>query len=506
MNLWVKRTGQLAIIAVALFFLSCKDDVTFLGFRNPKDKFNIKYVEIPLESSVYLIDSIRTSNYSGELNRLMVGKYNDPAFGTVTANGFMEVRPYTTTVGVPEADIPSIKFDSVRLEMRYDFYSYGSSGSTPQKFTVHQLTELISSDSVERALGAFYSTKNDVDYDPTPLGTTTVNISGTAFKSEFDKGSTGMDTTLLTIRLDDEFGKMLLNRAKTGGTEYTDQTKFNTYLKGLAIIPDAANDKVVGFDHSNSLSGSLALSRLVVYFHLPADTTYRTVNFYLNYLSYTNLEVERNAGNAPDLYNIPANFTMTNPPTYRYSQTGTGVVTRVDFSNFYAFADTIDQMIINSAELAITDYETPESYYPITAFSLIMLDSSDNSYRNTRYDWIPQLNNDGDTLQLLPRVDEYDQAIINSHRGYINDASRFLTLMADNGTPVSLRRDGEKYGGYMTLLTQQFYYSKDEFRYRYFGLFPTDPTNGKSINRVIFHKDNLMLKVYYTIPTNPVQN
>jgi hypothetical protein len=197
---------------------------------------------------------------------------------------------------------------------------------------------------------------------------------------------------------------------------------------------------------------------------------------------------------------------MTQPPMYRYAQTGTGVVTSLDFSNFYTFADTIDQMIINSAELAITGYESPGSYYPINAFSVIMLDSADNGYRNTRYDWIAQLDNEGDTVQLLPQVDEYDRAIINSHRGYINDASRFLTLMADNGTPVSLRRDGEKYGGYMTMLAQQLYYSKGEFRYRHFGLFPTDPSNGKSINRVIFNKNNLRLKVYYTIPTNPVTN
>jgi hypothetical protein len=75
MNLWVKRTGQLLLAAVALFFLSCKDEVTLPGFPNPNSKFKINYVEIPLESSVYLLDSIRTSNTPGDLQRVLVGQY-----------------------------------------------------------------------------------------------------------------------------------------------------------------------------------------------------------------------------------------------------------------------------------------------------------------------------------------------------------------------------------------------------------------------------------------------
>src|SRR5688500_7755434 len=63
MNLWANRLGQLAILAVALFFFSCEDDTSFLGYRNPNEKFKGKYVEIPLNSTVFLLDSIRTSNY-----------------------------------------------------------------------------------------------------------------------------------------------------------------------------------------------------------------------------------------------------------------------------------------------------------------------------------------------------------------------------------------------------------------------------------------------------------
>jgi hypothetical protein len=507
MNLWVKRTWQLALIAVALFFLSCKDDVTPLGFRNPKDKFNVKYVEIPLESSVYLIDSIRTSNFPGELGRLLVGKYNDPAFGAITANGFMEISPYNSSLGIADADLPKVDFDSVRLDMRYDFYSYGTGGTSDETFNVHLLTELISSDSVERAAGRFYSKKNDVDYDPDPIGTKTVSISGAEFKVEFDKGASGMDNRLLSIRLDSAFGESLLARAKAGGEDYTKQEKFNTFLKGLAVIPGDNNQKVIGFDHVNGLRADTVQSRLVVFFHLPGDTTYRTVSFNLNYRSFTNIEADRNAGNAPDLFDIPDFYTAKEPPVNRYSQTGTGVVTRIDFGNFYAFADTVEQMLINSAELVITGYESPGSFYPINSFSVIMLDSLENiRYRNTRYGYQPITNNNGDTIQIVPYIHSYDRQIINSHRSSLNDGSGFLTAFSDGGTALSLRRDGEKFSGYMTLLAQQFYLSSGDFRYRYFGLFPTDPQNGKTINRLVFNKDNLRLKIYYTTPINRATN
>ena len=63
MNLWAKRIGQLAVFAVALFFLSCQDEASLLGYKNPNTKFQVSYVEIPIESSVLLLDSQRTSNY-----------------------------------------------------------------------------------------------------------------------------------------------------------------------------------------------------------------------------------------------------------------------------------------------------------------------------------------------------------------------------------------------------------------------------------------------------------
>src|SRR6187431_2272738 len=95
-NLWVNRVRQLAILAVALFFYSCTDDNNYLGYPNPNSKFDVKYIELSVASSVYS-DQIRSSNffYPSEPQRLLVGKYSDSKFGEVSSSACGQF--FTTT-------------------------------------------------------------------------------------------------------------------------------------------------------------------------------------------------------------------------------------------------------------------------------------------------------------------------------------------------------------------------------------------------------------------------
>src|SRR5690349_3936895 len=74
MNLLDKSLGQLALLAVALFFFSCEDP-TSIGFPNPNDKFDIHTIEIPLETSTILVDSVITDNKTLRDGVTLVGKY-----------------------------------------------------------------------------------------------------------------------------------------------------------------------------------------------------------------------------------------------------------------------------------------------------------------------------------------------------------------------------------------------------------------------------------------------
>src|SRR6187551_507064 len=112
MNLWVNRVRQLTILAVALFFYSCTDETNYLGYPNPNSKFDVKYIELPVESSV-LLDQTRSSNffYGSEPQRLLVGKYSDDKFGDVSSSACSQ---FFTTTGTKLAS--TAQFMSIRLE------------------------------------------------------------------------------------------------------------------------------------------------------------------------------------------------------------------------------------------------------------------------------------------------------------------------------------------------------------------------------------------------------
>jgi hypothetical protein len=498
MNLWVKRTGQLASLAVALFFLSCQDDITLQGFQNPNPKFKLNYKEIPLGSSVYLIDSIISSS-----TRLMVGKYTDPAFGQVKSVGYFEpLRPAAIT-GTDSTR--TIVYDSVFMDLRFDFYSYGGSNTSDQTFHIHELTSQIATDEDERFRGLFYVKKNDVTYNPTPTASATFSVNGQDFKTQLDKANADKDTTMLKIRLGDDIGDKLESLLDNGGVTMKSQNEFAKVFKGFSIVPDESNDKVVGFDIANQLDAGSTLSQIRFYYHFLDDTVRRVATLPLNYLTYSNI-VPTRIGDLAALADGDF-YQAIEPPTNRYIQTGTGVTTRVDFQNFYNFADTVGEMIINSAELAITEYETPGSYYPINSMNLLLNDSTSLKYRRARsllrvtyYD----KEGDGlknDTLRVDAYTHPWDAAIVASYGARLNFMNELFTPVDDAGGVFSESRDGTKFGGHMTLLLQHIYERDPNDRFRYFSFLPADPVNGRSLNRLVFNKDNLRLKIYYTVPT-----
>ena len=57
------------------------------------------------------------------------------------------------------------------------------------------------------------------------------------------------------------------------------------------------------------------------------------------------------------------------------------------------------------------------------------------------------------------------------------------------------------YGGFLTDFTQLLYQTKnEEDRFQNFAIIPLSPGFGKSVNRLIFNKNNVKLRIYYTTP------
>lgn len=488
MNLWVKRTGQLLL--AALFLMACEDESSLLGFKNPIGKFDVKYIEIPVASSVFFIDSIRTSNLAGETNRLLIGEHHDQNFGTIKTTGYSHLLPSSFTTVDASAQV-----DSVVLHLRFDFYQYGLADVSNQSFSIHELTARMYNDSIFN-----YFSKSTVSYDPSPIGSSSYLVNPEYFKSQFQKANNAKDTVILKITLNNSFGLKLMERAKAGDTTYTRFSEFTKYIKGLAIVP-TANTKVIGFDLNNTITAGSRFSKVVVHYHTATEDSL-ALDFAFGGVQFTRIETDRSGSELNQVNNFYEEFSPSN--NLRYAQAGTGVVTKLDFSNYISFYENNPFMIVNSAELVIRGLQSVDSYDPVNSFTLQVLNQN-NRFKKVRFKREIDRVINNDTIWKTV-IDPIDANVLALYRGTVTNASDgFLTAINDVNTVFTLSKSttANTFSGHMTLLSQKLYdldrINKDPFRY--FALFPNNPQNGKSLNRIIFHKDDIVLRVYYTLPT-----
>ena len=335
---------------IALLFFSCEES-NEIGLELDPNQDNIQTITdvIPLTASTLLLDSVQTSS----TGRLLVGSVQDPVFGPTSTTSFTELRPDILN---PTLDSLT-EYDSIELRLRVT-YAYGPIESQ-QLFTIHQLTQTLRSTVIVPTDQApvFYAV-DEVDFNTQVLGTATYDTFDVSF----------------TIKLDDAFGRQLFDDIKDSDAIYPDtvsQEAFNAYFKGLAIVPDANNTSVLGFETASTES------RLIVYHSEPDDTVASAINFSLN-------------GSISQFYNISANRsgTITAPITALntvyppingqvFLQSGTGMVTKVDISTYSDFLDTIPAVVLNKVYIDIGPVnDFPEGFDPPSVLTLNALDTN----------------------------------------------------------------------------------------------------------------------------------
>lgn len=481
MNLWAKRLGQLAVLAVALFFFSCTDESSLLGLKNPAPKFKVSYVEIPLGSSVMLIDSLRTSNlYSSvEPNRLLAGSYVDDQLGEITASFFTQ---YFTTNTSKTLLKESAIFDSVSVQLSFDYYTYGSRKNTSQRLSVYEVNKELKRDSL-----SYYFNRSNTSVNPVALGSKTFSVNPANFKKYLQQKK---DTTLsVIVPLDFAFGKKIFDTALRYRSSATEQDSlfvrladFVKEFKGIAVRPESA-DKVVGF--------TPAKSRIILHYHdATADSLQLSLSFF-GLAGYSRIESNRSATELSSLTQYHQDFTPNS--NLRYIQSGTGITTKIDFTNLYNFidADTNKNVIINSSELLIKNSVASDVFEPINVLSLRWL-KNNNRLRRLADE---KLNN----AQF-----KADKILLESYRRRLAPVFDLVTIVDDTSQGAfALRKDDDSgaYSGFFTFFTQELFYKNNKTRQPYWILYPVDPPFGKSLNRIVFNGNDLVLKIYYTRPT-----
>lgn len=492
MNLWDKCVKLLAVLPGVLFFFSCQEESSILGYKNPNSKFKIAYVEIPIASSVMLRDSLRTSNYvyTGEINRFLVGKYADDAFGNIAAASF------TQFFASSQSKVGSTAvFDSVSLELRFDLYNYGAQAATSQTISIHELSQELKADSLR-----YYFNRSNVSYSGL-LGTKMFTINPVDF-NKFASSTDNRDT-VITIRLplDNNFGQRLFNSALKyrDATTAADSTfvryrEFVKEFKGIIIKPESG-DKIVGFNPSATQS------KITLHYH-EADVDSLSINLAFSpVIGFNQIKSDRSATELSALTEYYQE--SLNSSDKRYIQSGIGILTKLDFSKFYEFADTVPNVLINSAELVVESIE-PSPYAPPSILSLRVLKDNNRmkQYSFTR----PQ---DEADLFAYNGYLRYDIAVPNAAAPLVESDSVFYAR-GDRSDLLTYSNTNRSYSGVMSLFFQQLTIEKeDKTSFKYFVLYPgsqsastpAGQTGAKSVNRVVFPKDKIKLKVYYTKPT-----
>ncbi len=479
MNLWVKSLGRLAFLAVALFFSSCEDEASYLGFRK-SPKFNVTAVDLALSAnSVFSIDSIITDNKSA-IGNLLFGEYNDPKLGDIRAEGFVQVFP---AGGMIPADA---LLDSMTVQFRLNFYAYGFSGVQTQVVGIHEITS--DSLSISNPPGKRYWNSDEFGYDPTPLTEASLTVNYDTLKKLGAVAAERQDTLLVAARLPDAFTSRIFNHAKSHDySKKEDRNDFLYAIKGLALIPKDMNG-ILGIGIQNSQS------RITIYYRTlengaVKDTLQR--QFLFSSAAFTHMEADRGG---TELSAITQHYQPIQPASNQgYVQSGTPIISEIDLSEFYAFADqdSNKNLIINSAELVIGGVEAPAGLPPHSSLVMKAMSNQSNDFANT--------NVSSDSIALA----HYN--LIPSNHYYVRSDEP-----SANPPYAQLRYDDETgtMRVFLTMFVQDLFINRvkgdnviNPDRLLRLALYPYSPAVFTAVNRTVFDGNNVTLSIRYTRPS-----
>jgi len=340
MTLWDRKLG-LILLGLAFFTFACEEPGEIGLELNPENGvFVAKFNEISIPSSVILYEDILsdnstridnfTQNRTGD-GRLLTGSITNGNFGKFQSKAFSSM--YLGSSGfTPNADFI---FDSLVLRVKVD-YLYGESILGNKRIYVHELAEEIKIDSL-------YLTSNSTPYLEAPLG-------------EFNFDVSSFDTirvdTVFSARLSDELGMRFLDEAKSDTMTFNNNNNFRNFFNGIAFVSDEANDMVFGIHVENPLT------YMRLYIHDTQDTTYfdlipqgldTTGQNITRY--YNNILLDRSGTPLAGIPDYHIDYDTDNDLTY--IQASAGIFTKLNIGVYMNFLDTIENLVINRAELEI---------------------------------------------------------------------------------------------------------------------------------------------------------
>lgn len=465
MNLRARNLGLIIISALTLF--SCEEEISTIGLP-PENNLGIFFVDIPLgeQTSQIWVDKVN----SRATGSILVGRYDDPDLGPIEATNFSEVILNTNVQF--DTLLNNATFDSLVYSLRInDFTGVNFDGQT-QTFEVFQLQNPIDLIDEDSASVPFYTSSSQplagkVGEGSFLLYPDSVNLSfsdsdftlGTKADSLFKDKFFDSDSIYIyrhNIKLDNSFGLSFFNQARSG-VNFDDGNEFAEFFKGLAIQPSTNNSAIVQYGVSNS--------RMTLYFTKNGENRFVSFNVSSS-RSYNNIAPNINeswgtgalAGISPYVPFDPLSDNL-------YLQSGTNLLLKLDLSGLREFEDTVGSAVIQSAELRLgtTDANAFLETNANISAGLTSLDSLENE----NYYIDPLVNNQNtNVLTFDEDIPGYKVAIPLFIEDVTSDQVEFdqiIFFLGSSNSSVAL------------------------------------PTSSE-IKKVIFIKNDLKLRIYYTTP------
>lgn len=300
--------------------LSCEDAEDIGGDIEPENanpSFGVYFTDTAtVQTATVLTDSIPTS----ATETLITGRYADARIGSVTASAAVEFGVSET---INLEDEANAVYDSLVLVLDYAYY-YGDT-LQPQTLSVHLLEDELSATET-------YYNSDSIVYQPVPIGTRTFRPRPNTRKP-------------LQIRLSDELGKIVFERAKT---EAFDNEDFKEYVEGITIVPGATdNAAILGF---NTVSDSTVIR---LYYHNNAQFAQEsTVDFKVSESAprFNRFRADRRGTLLEPLQKVYQSIPVDATNQEAFLQGGTGLQISIELPFLRSFQQLGD-FSLNKAEL-----------------------------------------------------------------------------------------------------------------------------------------------------------
>ncbi|MBU2974169.1 DUF4270 family protein [Zobellia sp. B3R18] len=319
--------NALVVFVFLILLTSCSSDTLNGSDFEAGDTFtdsDIRVIQLDtmtVDFSTMKFDSIDTSQSA----RMLVGKYNDPVFGTVKTASFMELVPSSYSIDT------DAEYDSITFLLRPDGYFYNDTLQT-STLLIKQANE-----SLEPADGINFYNTSVINYDQENLGSLTYT-------------PRPLSTDSLEIKINNTFGQALFDNLQQQNISTYDE--FKNYFHGITVQPDENNNA--------SIQGFSLASNMRLYYSIAGENEriqYYT-DFSLNIASspipfFNQISAEEPNTYLTALTDQETNLYSSETEYQSFIQSGIGIATRIEFPHIKSVFNIQGQGTLLDASLKI---------------------------------------------------------------------------------------------------------------------------------------------------------